>query len=277
MRVAAVCVLATGFVSGQDAAKAGFEVASIKPEAGDCANGHGSPPEPGRLHVRCIAVVDLIQQAYGVFGNGPTAEPKEIQVLGAPGWVGSDLFDIDAKPAGQASLDQMYGPMLRSLLEERFQLKIHRETRQVPVYDLTVAAGGSKLRRTAEGSCVMLDLSHPPPPPRPGTPGPKGCGSSSIRTVAGRMTVDGIGITMKAFAGLTLSSRVNLKRAVIDKTGLQGQFDIHLEFAPVEGQTASDAPSLFTALQEQLGLKLADASGPVEVLVVDHVEKPSAN
>lgn len=91
------------------------------------------------------------------------------------------------------------------------------------------------------------------------------------------MTVDGIGITMKAFAGLTLSSRVNLKRAVIDKTGLQGQFDIHLEFAPVEGQTASDAPSLFTALQEQLGLKLADASGPVEVLVVDHVEKPSAN
>jgi uncharacterized protein (TIGR03435 family) len=234
----------------------------------------------------CIAVQDLIQAAYGTFANGPNANQRLLQVLKAPGWVESDVYDITAKPTGNATIDQMYGPMLQVLLEDRFRLKIHRETRELPIYTLTVAKSGLKVQVTREGSCTRLDLNHLPPQPAPGQPPPAFCGHTAIKTNGMNITVDAHGIGMAAFAGITLSTRVNLDRPVTDQTGLTGLFDIHLEFAAAN--TPSDinggialpgdsAPSIFTALQEQLGLKLSPDKGPVEVLVVDHIEKPSGN
>ncbi len=249
-----------------------FEVTSVKVNNSGCPNGRGGgqgAPQPGMLRVKCIAVSDLIQAAYGTFANGPTPDPRELRVIGAPGWMGSDLFDVEAKPAGNASIDAMYGPMLQRLLEERFQLKIHRETRDAPVYALTVSEKGARLPPTREGSCVS---PQPTPPPH----GAKICGGASYSTTGGKTTVDAAGVGMASFAGVTLS-RVQLGRPVIDRTGLSGLFDVHLEFAALNAAGASDAPSIFSAVQEQLGLKLSASTAPVGVLVVDHIEKPQGN
>jgi uncharacterized protein (TIGR03435 family) len=288
--VSGLCVLAAAGISTSPlmraqspAARPEFEVASVKLNTTGCANGRGGggAPPSGRISVTCIAMKDLIQAAYGTFANGPNMNPGTLQVLGAPGWVDSDSYDIEAKPAGNATVDQMYGPMLQVLLEDRFKLKIHRETRELPVYVLTVAKSGNKLQASREGSCLSLDPSHPPTQPQPGQPPISFCGRTSIRRNGAKMTVDAFGIGMALFAGTTLSVRLDLDRPVIDKTGLQGIFDLHLEFGapnslPV-GAAADMSPSIFTALQEQLGLKLSPDKGPVDVLVVDHVERPSEN
>jgi uncharacterized protein (TIGR03435 family) len=179
----------------------------------------------------------------------------------------------------------MLGPMLRSLLEERFQLKLHRETKEVPVYALTVAKGGAKLRPYKEGSCSSTDptISADPLnlPPRP-EPGQKPfCGSIGIGTFG----VDGHAMDLDAFARIL--DRI-LDRPVVNKTGIAGKFDFHLEFT-ADGDTPrigvrdprpsdpTGLPSIFTALQEQLGLKIESAKGPGEFLVIDHVERPSEN
>jgi len=261
------------------AARPSFEVASVKRNVTSCAGGRGGgggAPQPGSLRVTCIAVMDLIQAAYGTFANGPTPDQKLVQVLGLPDWADTDLFDIEARPAGKATIDQMYGPMLQVLLEDRFQLKIHRETRQLPVYSLTVGKGGAKL---SASTCTPIDLNHPAPAAANG-PAPAFCGRTSMGTNAGVMSIDAIGLTMASFAGITLSARVGLDRPVLDETGLAGVFDIHLKYAPgADSATApaTNAPSLFAAIQEQLGLKISPGKGPVEVLVVDRMERPSGN
>jgi uncharacterized protein (TIGR03435 family) len=205
-----------------------------------------------------------------------------IQVLGAPAWIDSDPFDITAK-ADNASVELMYGPMLQMLLEDRFSLKIHRATRELPVYTLTVARGGLKMQPTRPESCTPVDLKHISPRSPTDRPPNDLCGRASYGRNGPNKTVDAWGVTMAQFAAVTLS-RVDLDRSVVDRTGLAGQFDIHLEFAPEigAGNTGGDSPaelgpSLFTALQEQLGLKLSPDKAPVEVLVVDHIEKPSGN
>lgn len=287
--VSGLCVLvAVGISSsplmrGQSpASRAAFEVASVRLNTTGCANGRGGggAPPSGRISVTCIALKDLIQAAYGTFANGPNMNPGTLQVLGAPGWVDSDSYDIQAKPAGNATIDQMYGPMLQVLLEDRFKLKIHRATREIPVYTLTVARGGSKLRASKEGSCTVFDPSHPPAQPEPGQPPPNLCGRGSIGRNGAGTTFDGFGMSIAVFAGATLA-RLGLDRPVIDQTGLQGIFDLHLEFdspnALPDGAAPDVSPSIFTAVQEQLGLKLSPDKGPVEVLVVDHVERPSGN
>ena len=301
--VSGLCVLVVAgiasspLVRGQSpAARTGFEVASVRLNTTGCANGRGGRaggPSPGLLSAECITLRDLIQAAYGTFANGPNMNQTTLQVLGAPGWVDSDSYDIQAKPAGNATVDQMYGPMLQVLLEDRFQLKIHRESRELPVYTLTVAKSGDRLQTSKGGSCVSLDPSHPPAQPEPGQPPTRFCGRTSIRRNGAKMTVDAFGISMALFAGTTLSTRLNLDRPVIDKTGLQGIFDLHLEFAAENAASGLDragadnpggpaapmdtGPSIFTAIQEQLGLKLSPDKGPVDVLVVDHVEKPTEN
>jgi uncharacterized protein (TIGR03435 family) len=206
-----------------------------------------------------------------MFADGVSQNPRRMQLFGGPDWAKTETWDIDAH-GGEASVAQMYGPMLRKLLEERFQLKILRDTRQLPVYILTVAKGGPKLSATKEGSCVPLDLNHMQPP----APGSVRCGSGSVRGNAARTIVDSHGQTLTALAAQGF--RADLDRPVIDQTGLTGMFDIHLEFAR-DGAPAGDlsAPSLFTAVQEQLGLKLTPDKGPVEVLVIDHLERPSEN
>jgi uncharacterized protein (TIGR03435 family) len=171
--------------------------------------------------------------------------------------------------------------MLQALLEQRFQLRLHRETRDLPVYEMTVAKGGHKLR---QGNCIAFAPDHPPPPLASGQPVPNYCGSSRIGRRGLDWTMDGTGIGVSDFAG-TISMLIG-GRPVIDKTGFTGAFDVHLQWTSLPGESGdsdvattpdSSGPSIFTVLQEQLGLRLRSGTGPVEVLVVDHVEKPSVN
>jgi len=219
----------------------------------------------------CTTLQILIQTS-DTFQNN---HPRRLQIVGAPKWIETDQYDIDAKAEGAASVGQMAGPMLRTLLEDRFKLKMHVETRQLPVYFLTVAKSGSKLQPVQPGSCVPIDLSHmTATPPAPGQTPP--CGRQMINRNGTDMAMDVSGLSVADFSAQALAGR--LDRPVIDKTGLTALFDFHLQFAPDNGAAAdSAAPSIFTAVQEQLGLKLSPDTGPVEVLVVDHIEKPSEN
>ena len=184
--------------------------------------------------------------------------------------------------------------MLQALLEERFKLKIRRETREVPVYALTVAKNGPRLKPFQEGSCLVLDFSNPPAPPAPGqTPTPF-CGLAMRRRTGPNLTWEVHGGSLD---DLARALGVDTDRIVIDKTGIAGKFDFSMEFAPDESTPflsgrgggdpsfVSTAPSpdpsgglsIFTAIQQQLGLKLESAKGPREFLVIDRVEKPSEN
>ncbi|HLK64127.1 MAG TPA: TIGR03435 family protein [Bryobacteraceae bacterium] len=283
---AAVCLIfcLTSICAAQSPdARPHFEVASVKRNLSGCANGRGgnAAPPPGRLRVSCIAVKDLIQAAYGTFANGPTPAPFVPDVAGAPDWVDTDLYDVDAVPSGPATIDRMYGPMMQTLLEERFGLRIRREARERSVYLLSVAPGGARLKPTAPGSCVLFDPTHPPEQPRQGQPPPALCGRGSYQLNGVRMSVEAYGVSMAQFAGLTLG-RAELGRPVIDRTGLAGQFDIHFEFrsdlgVPLDGSEPQDSPgSIFSAMRE-LGLKLAAGKAPVDVLVVERINRPTEN
>jgi uncharacterized protein (TIGR03435 family) len=191
------------------------------------------------------------------------------------------------------------GPMLQILLEERFRLRTHREMRELPVYAMTAGKGGLKVQPLAEGACAPLDLEHPLPLQKPGDPPPNVCGVLLFRpTGKGGMTIEARGSTMTQFA-----QRLSqfLDRTVVNKSGIAGKFNFQLEFTPdpnMPGQSAlssrgSDSgdganpgnptpppdsgPDLFAALQEQIGLKLSSEKGPVSFLIIDHVEKPTAN
>jgi uncharacterized protein (TIGR03435 family) len=289
-------VVTLQFALGQTSpSKPEFEVAAIK-----LCNGNGrggTQPAPGRLNMGCQSVHDLIQIAYGVFSGGTNKASnislRRIQVIGARGWVASEMYEVNAKAEDGAGVGQMLGPMLQLLLENRFQFKMRPEIREIPIYELTVAKGGAKLQPLKDGACEPIDLDHLPPAPAPGKPMPNFCGRQVMR-MNGPLQTEVHGMTLANFAASMLSDR--LDRPVFDRTGLSEFFDIHLEFAPDHsmvgaasrgGQENSDAgagspadtlgPSIFTAIQEQLGLKLSAANGPVEVLVVDHVERPSAN
>jgi uncharacterized protein (TIGR03435 family) len=270
-----------------------FEVASIKPNK-SCVNAGGYGPTPGRLDLRCTTLQDLIQLAYVVFASGTSPSIRHVPISGAPRWVDSEYYDVLAKAEGNAPFAEMAGPMLRALLAERFQLKLHRETREAPVYALTVAKGGLKIKPTKEGDCVPVDLNHPSPPATRGDARLILCGSQSVEVTAGRLVVEINGASLKDIASGVVSDQ--LGRPIVDKTGLTGLFDVHLEFAPdlsatpqvasrgvpVEpgnspSATDSGVPSIFTAMVEQLGLKLESAKGPVDVIVIDRAERPSEN
>jgi uncharacterized protein (TIGR03435 family) len=191
--------------------------------------------------------------------------------LGGPRWLDTDRYDIQATAPGNAGLDQMYGPMTRALLEDRFRLKLHDEARKLPVYNLTVLKNPAKLKPIKDGSCIPIDLKNvlqSPPPPNY-------CGRNTV--TRGPTTIfDGYGVTVPEFIARALRM---LNRPVIDLTRLTGRFDIHLEFVSTDLPNAGDdsGPSVFTAVQEQLGLKLSASTGPVEVHVIDHVERPAGN
>ena len=176
----------------------------------------------------------------------------------------------------------MTGPMLQALLEDRFRLKIHSETREIPIYELTVAKSGSKLKPFTEGSCTFRpprDITKPLERPPALPTGQNYC--ALLGTFQGpNMVVDAQGISISEFSFFLEGSG----RPVIDKTGIPGKFDFHLEYAPDEDQRrrVSDAgeptaPSIFTAVQEQLGLKLESGKGHGDFFVIDHVERPSEN
>ncbi|MBZ5631925.1 MAG: TIGR03435 family protein [Acidobacteriia bacterium] len=281
--IAAAMLLAiTAFtVFGQPVARPKFEVASIKPsqEPGPMT----VRPLPGRLTANATVKL-LMQNAYTV---------HLFQILGGPDWINSERYEIEAKAAGNISRDQMF-LMLESLLADRFQLKIHRETRDLPVYTLVAARSGLKLPPPKDGGCVSLvpDGTVPPEvvrgrmtPPGPGQPPLSPCGGFRTRLENTGARMRGGQITMPEFAR---ELSIVLARTVIDKTGFTGLFDLQLDFLPDETTPAlpapppgapldSSSPSILTAIQEQLGLRLESAKGPVEVIIVDHIERPSAN
>ena len=185
----------------------------------------------------------------------------------------SDHYDVEATAAGNPSVSQMAGAMLQSLLEDRFKLVLHRETKQLPIFELTVVKNGLKLQPPTEDNCTAVSPDSPPKPPEPGAPRLFPCGFARYGPKGSNWTLDGESITMARL--VENLSRVGLGRSVIDKTGLAGSYDVHLKWTADPDDPLE--PSLFTALREQLGLKLESAKGPVEVLVIDHAEKPSEN
>jgi uncharacterized protein (TIGR03435 family) len=194
----------------------------------------------------------------------------------------SDHFDIQATSAADATVKQVEGPMLRSLLEDRFHLKVHRETMERPAYDLTVDKGGVKTKLSKEGSCIPYSMDAPPPPAQDALR-TTWCDFPRLSGDGLNWTLDGKGVTVAKL--VTTLSRSGLDRLVVDKTGLTGGFDLNLRWTAdvSEGSPSSgaaidpSAASIFTALKEQLGLKLESAKEPVEILVIDHVEQPSEN
>lgn len=199
----------------------------------------------------------------------------DFQLVGGPGWIDKDRYDVAAKAPADANLQQRQ-LMVQSLLEERFRLAIHREIRELPIYALTVAKGGLRIQPVKDGACIMPDPKNPGF--APGKTLMDYCGSGGF----GRGMMEGSSATMTELAE-SLSGVVG--RTVVNQTGVNGRFRYQVEFAPEGTSTAenggppppADAPSIFTAIQEQLGLKLDSARGPVDVLVIDRAEKPAAN
>jgi uncharacterized protein (TIGR03435 family) len=247
--------------------------------------------EPGgRFTATNVPLRVLIRNAYGI--------AEDSRMVDAPGWIGAERFDIVAKASSDAPPltpgGGAVGPtnlMLQALLEDRFRLVVHRETRELPLYVLSVAAAdrrlGPRLTRTTVDCVAILATLYPPngpaPPPPPFVPGqPPPCGSTG-----GPGQVLAQGMTIAQLAS-NLSSRVN--RVVVDKTGLSGLFDVNLEWMPDQFQGAGPlgalpgapppspdgaGPSIYTALREQLGLTLDSTKGPADVLVIDRVERPT--
>jgi uncharacterized protein (TIGR03435 family) len=274
--VAGLLVFAAYGLFGQSADPPRFAVASIKrnpstePLSMAAPMGVGYRPG-GRLVAGNAPLTMLIQRAYAVQG---------FQVVGGPSWIGTEGYDIEAKPEANTDQKRMW-LMLQTLLADRFKLSMHRETRELPVYDLQAVKSGPKLPPPQERACSEVLTTLPERgQPRPAPP----CGPGVVRSGTG-LTMLGISVSMPAFAK-QLSLIVG--REVIDKTGFTGRFALHLEFAvddalaglpgPVEPAADQDArPTIRTALQEQLGLKLEASKGPVDVLVIDHVERPAGN
>jgi uncharacterized protein (TIGR03435 family) len=266
-----------------------FEVASIKPckdssMDGGRKGGRGGSggPSPGRLALPCRSTIDLIRTAYVQFANGKrNLGGRHILIEGGPSWINSERFQIDATAEGAPGQEVIRGPMLQALLEDRFKLKIRRETREVPVYALTVAKGGPKnLQAAKEGGCIPVDFDHPPPPPEPGKPTPWFCGLFGRRP-------DGVEIHSTTMSNLSEQFSALLDRDVVNKTGIEGLFDIHIELSPEDLSPAPSDPAvpgnpddesgLIFAAVRKLGLKLESGKGPGQFLVIDHVDRPTEN
>ena len=259
-----------------------FEIASVKPcnvepgrVGGGRGGGNGSLGDPGMFRTPCVTVRFLIQTAYVHYANGqaaPASQLKNQPIEGGPGWIDTERFIINAKPETPQAKATMGGPMLQTLLEERFKLKIHRETRKVPAYALVVAKGGPKLQVTPEGGCTAGEPGAPPPPLVPGQPLP--CGF-----IDGDETgIRAVGAPASALCQL-VHSRVH--RIVIDQTGLNGLFDFHLGFdTPPPGLREEDDPdgfALATNELQKLGLGLKPTTGVAQIVVIDRIEGPLPN
>jgi uncharacterized protein (TIGR03435 family) len=277
---AATLVAITAIAVVGQTARPKFEVASIKP-TGD-AGGGWMQPMPGGLSASAPLRV-LMEAAY---------EVQPFQIVGGPEWVESDGYAVDAKASGNPQHEQRM-LMLQSLLEDRFQLRIHRQSREMPVYALVGARSGLKLPPPRNGNCVQeTDLLGPladpgarmPPPGQAPVSAPK-CGGLDVPLEVGGARLVGGTVPMAEF--VRVLSRL-LGRTVTDQTGFSGVFDVNLGFLPDETTPGLPPPppgaiplgiastSIFSAIRE-LGLQLESTKGPVEVLVIDHVERPSAN
>jgi len=279
-----------------------FEVASVKPcRDEDFRNGGQRRQEvtysPGRITINCIGLARIIYFAYAGIGsmndpliNDHPGDPSHVR--GGPEWIRTETFYIEAKAEGTPDRTVMMGPMLRALLEEHFKLKTHRELEQVPMYAMTVAKGGLKTKPLEEGGCRSFDEVKDLPPQQIGAM------DMGAKPVCGNFTSLGDrvtrkwslgGTTLARFANQTLSSV--LDRHVMDNTGVDGTFNIKLEFGydenikegvfggrpvgPIDDPPpgVERGPSIFTALEQQLGLKLEKANGPRGFLVIDSAQR----
>jgi uncharacterized protein (TIGR03435 family) len=237
--------------------KAVFEVASIKQNTSPIVSTTLAVDPGGRVRVVGAPVFWLIAGAYGDATGGLRPE----QVVNAPGWLSSERYDINAKAADADALGEgatfiRVRPYLQSLLEDRFQLKTHRERRDLPIYALVRSGKNGALGPGLSRSTVdcLKDAAK--------------CGVRG--GPVGRIKAEAL--TSDLLMQL-LGNAVG--RVVVDHMGLEGPFAVDLEWSP--DQSTSDKPSIFTAVQEQLGLKLESTRGPVDVLVIDHVEPPTPN
>jgi len=263
--VAALFVLWGGTVVAQPKQ---FDVATVKPNSTGDRRETLSLQPGGRFVSTGTTLKVLMTEAYWPV--------RDFQIFGRPAWINNDRWDIQAKAEDvpdRIPIDQ-FRPMLRALLEDRFQLKVHRETREMQAYVLTVGKGGLKMQANS------------------GEPGPQnGPQKNGPMMRMGRGEISGKKVQM----AMVLQALSNmLGRPVIDKTGLTGEYDFTLEFVPEPGQgtlvsgtppmpapeappPAADGPTIFTAIQEQLGLRLDSQKVPAETIVTDSVEKPSEN
>jgi len=252
----------------QSARRPSFEVASIKRNVSINAERGGGFEPGGQFLMTNVDVRTLVRIAYR---SGPVLFPS--QIIGGPDWTGTEYYDVAAKVGSEladktpAELAQIQPLLLQSLLEDRLKLKAHPDKRNLQRYALVVARKdgtfGPQLRRSTAD-----------------------CAAESVKcaTVARQGMYMSGGTLISALSNYLASSVV--QQVVVDRTGLDGRFEIHLEWQPVQMTTqpgadltpaSADKPSIFTALQEQLGLKLESERGPVDVIVIDHVERPTEN
>jgi uncharacterized protein (TIGR03435 family) len=255
-----------------------FEVVAIKPVKSFPRGGQrGSNGDPGagiylienhRFTGHAVTLYDVIKGSYGITASSCIFSECDF-LIGGPDWVRSDQFDIQAlmpddSPAytyrqlreGKAPVLQA---MLQAMLADRFKLLVHREMKEVPVYALTVARGGHKLTPSKDDDKFALNISGVP-------------NGQTDRLLVGKKAPMANLVTLLGLPAIT-------DKPVLDRTGLTGDYNFEVKFAPLDnnafGNTSS--PSIFTALQEQVGLKLEVTRAPLEVFVIDHAEKPDAN
>jgi uncharacterized protein (TIGR03435 family) len=226
-------------------AQASFEVASIKPHPGVITMSADPWVKGDRVESTASTLRDLITSAYRV---------RYDQLEGGPAWIATEHYDLQAKVPGnrEATMDEVR-PMLQTLLAERFHLRIRHETREVAMFALVVAKGGPKFKESADAEQRM-----------------------------GRITGTNTGMQMTIAKGTMAELATRLSgngagRPVTDRTGLKGRYTFELRWTNRDPEPDSDIRTLFTALQEQLGLKLEPIKGPGEILVIESAEKPSAN
>ncbi len=309
--------------------KPSFDVVSIKPNAPNPTGLRGGGARGNRYTMAGATLRMLLQQAYRPASEGP----GQLQIINPPNWIDLDRYDIQATvdcSGGVISRDQLQ-LMIQSMLEDRYELKAHMETRELPIYNLVVGKDGPKLKASADQTPPALTAGGPPQPcgpaperpsapfpPPPPPPPPPGAAAGPPRPVnmprgAMMVMINPSGMTMQAtgvpIANLLGMLQQQVGRLVVDKTDLKGLFDFKLQFSPeglnmpvppggfppippgalpaggagvgaagtISPPSAGDPiPSLFTAIQE-LGLKLESAKGPVNVLVIDSVQKPKEN
>ena len=274
--VAILLALTAYALFGQSDPHPAFQTVSIKRNTVD---------GPGMSMSRNAPLLVTIQFAYGVHDSPHPIPLPAFQVVGGPDWMRTDRYDIDAKPLGNTDPKQTW-LMWQTLLADRFKLRLHRETRELPIYNLTAVASGTKLPAPKEVVCVPL----PPDGTRPRyTPGKIDCGNIFGPFMGSGYTaglhLEGSKVRMADFIKLLA---LLLDRPIFNRIGFTGEFDLNLNFTPDDalkgfrlpgygGPTDRTLPNIFAALEEQLGLRLVPAEGAVEVLVIDHAERPAEN
>jgi uncharacterized protein (TIGR03435 family) len=239
--------------------------------------GAGNGNSPDRLTVNCWNMYTLINTAYIISGRS-SPPPYRVEIEHLPSWADSERYTIEAKAEGAPGQGIMRGPMLQALLEDRFALKIHPETKEGGAYILTVAKSGLKMP-SFQGGCTPIDLAHP----QPASPIQNRC-LAAQQSKGFNRTFDIAGFDLDSFAQY-MANFGGLDGPVLNETGVSGFFHVHLEYSldrkPGDpGYAATDDPpfpSIFTALEQQLGLTLKAGKAPHQFLVVDHVEKPREN